>query len=342
MHPKNIELSNMRIEEYIQYSGDFKFNKIPLLKKAHYYVIPISLDGDAPKEYVKAYFYGKNCPRKNKPKSWPGYYVKFGSKSYPHESLTEFCINKIGDALGLKMNETCLAVINGQIRFLSKDFIIPGKKKLIHGVEILHEYFEDKEFIDEINKDRKKRRELLTFDVIENAFYHVHPKQAKKLLLELVKLITFDAIVGNNDRHFYNWGIIGNIRVDDNKKVEFTPIYDTARALLWNTVEEKLKMMYSQVLNGSDQLDAFINRSKPRFSYEGNPKANHFELINYLLKYNEDYSVVIRRLISKKSEKLVSLSLEATVFTHLSIERKYLIRRILSLRFAKLRSLNND
>ncbi len=47
---------------------------------------------------------------------------------------------------------------------MSKDFIERGKTKLIHGVEILHEYFEDKDFVDKINEDRKQRRELLTFD----------------------------------------------------------------------------------------------------------------------------------------------------------------------------------
>lgn len=236
------------------------------------------------------------------------------------------------------MNETKLVTANKQIRFLSKDFIARGKKKLIHGVEILHEYFEDKQFIDEINEDRKNRRELLTFDVIENAMQHVHPRQCKELLIELVRLITFDAIVGNNDRHFYNWGVIGDIKSKYNKKVEFSPIYDTARGLLWNTVESQVKQMCKQYRNGSkDQIFAFLKKSKPRFSFEGNPKANHFELIEYLASYKDEYRDAISQLVGEEAQKSVNLKLRDTIFRYFSIERNYLITEILNLRFENLR-----
>lgn len=236
------------------------------------------------------------------------------------------------------MNETKLVTAEGQIRFLSKDFINQGKKKLIHGVQILHEYFEDKEFVDNINEDRRQRRELLTFDVIEEAMLHVHPVQGNELLVELVKLITFDAIVGNNDRHFYNWGVIGDIKSNYNKKVEFSPIYDTARGLLWNTVESQIQQMYKQYKNGSkDQILAFLKKSKPRFSFIGNPKANHFELIEHLIGYKTEYKEAIARLISPESQKCAIFKLKETIFRYFSSERCYLIVEILNLRFEQLR-----
>lgn len=330
----------MRIENSIQYSGRINVQSISHLKNNHYYVVDVPLDGDAPKQYIKAYFYYEDCPWKNKPNTWDGYFAKFGGKSYPHESITEYGINKIGEALGLKMNQTHLVTANKQIRFLSKDFIKRGQKKLIHGVEILHEYFEDKDFIDEINKDRKNRRELLTFDVIESAMEHVHPIQCKELIIQLIRLITFDSIVGNNDRHFYNWGIIGDIKNKYNRRVEFSPIYDTARGLLWNKVEAQVKQMYIQYKNGSkDQIMAFLNKSKPRFSFEGNPKANHFELIEYLALRNPEYKQTIAELVSEEAQKAVDLKLKETIFRYFSTERSYLITEILRLRFRKLRDL---
>jgi len=334
--------SKLRREESNQFSGLINIQAIPHLKNAKYYVVDVPLDGDAPKQYIKAYFYYKNCNRKNKPKNWDGYYAKFGGKSYPHESIIEYGINQIGEALGLRMNETKLVTANGQIRFLSKDFIKRGKKKLIHGVEIFHEYFEDKEFIDNINKDRRQRRELLTFDVIENALYHVHPKQGKELLSELIKLITFDAIVGNNDRHFYNWGIIGDIESKYNKKVEFAPIYDTARGLLWNKVEFQVKQMFKQYRNGStDQINAFLIKSKPRFSFAENAKSNHFDLIEYLSQRNVNYKETIAQLITKNAENNVILKLRTSTSRYFTIERTYLMTEILKLRFRKLRKIIN-
>ena len=151
----------LRAENSVQSSGKINLKSIPHLKENHYYIIDIPLDGEAPKQYIKAYFYYKNCPRKSKPSNWHGFFAKYGRKSYPPESVIEYLINKIGESLGLKMNRTRLVVANNQIRFLSQDFLKKGQK-LIHGIEILAEYFEDKEFVDQINKDKKNRREYLT------------------------------------------------------------------------------------------------------------------------------------------------------------------------------------
>jgi len=335
---KHIIQSKLRKENSKEFSGFINIQSIPHLKNSNYYVVDVPLDGDAPKQYIKAYFYYQGCPRKSNPAMWDGYYAKFGGKSYPHESIVEFGINQIGESIGLKMNETRLVTANGQIRFLSKDFIKRGKKNLIHGVEILHEYFEDKEFVDGINRDRSQRRELLTFDVIEDAMNHVHPIQGSALLVELVKLITFDAIVGNNDRHFYNWGVIGDIKSKSNKRVEFAPIYDTARGLLWNTVESRIQRMYKQYRSGSkDQIMAFLSKSKPRFSFNENSKANHFELMEYLIGYKSEYKDAISQLISIESQKCAILKLKQTIFRYFSTERCFLIVEILNLRFEQLR-----
>ncbi len=120
---KNTFSGKLRKEKSAQYSGYLNVSKLPKVKEKHYCIIDIPLDGEAPKQYIKAHFYYSNCPKINTPKNWDGYYAKYGGKSYPHESAIEFAINKIGEALGIRMNETRLVVINNQVRFLSKDFI---------------------------------------------------------------------------------------------------------------------------------------------------------------------------------------------------------------------------
>lgn len=307
-----------------------------MLKERHYFPIDILLDGDQPKEYIKAYFYYKNCPRASKPWNWDGYFAKFGGKSYPHESITEYLINKIGNWLGLPMNETRLIIANGQIRFLSKDFIGEGQK-LVHGIEILAEYFEDRAFVDEINEDRKSRREYLTFDVVERAVRYVYPIAHDHILSSLIELITFDAIVGNNDRHFYNWGVIDRVARVDADVVRFSPIYDSARALLWNRTKESILRMHGQYINGSDELDRFILKSKPRFSFTNNPKANHFELLKYLSGYSDKYRDTISNLVDKELEREVLNRLQEKAYLFLCRERCILMEAILRKRFSECR-----
>jgi len=329
-----------KLERYgsAQISGKVNQKAIPHLKERHYYIVDIPLDGDAPKQYIKAYFHYKNCPKIGKPSTWNGFFAKSGGKSYPHESVTEFLINKIGESLGLKMNETRLIIANGQIRFLSQDFIKSGQK-LIHGIEILAEYYEDKDFVLEINKDRKNRRAYLTFEEIEKSIIHVYPKESDDLLASLIQLITYDAIVGNNDRHFYNWGVIGDIFNSETTEVVFAPVYDSARALLWNKMEVKVLEMYHQFNSGSNELDYYINKSKPRFSFDENPEANHFELMGYLSNYKSNYKAIIAKLINVDTENTVTRELKGHISCFFSKERSILVEAILKKRFDKLRSV---
>lgn len=329
-----------KLERYTstQISGEVNLKAISHLKERHYFIVDIPLDGDAPKQYIKAYFHYKNCPKVGKPSKWDGFFAKSGGKSYPHESVTEFLINKIGELLGLKMNESQLVIANNQIRFLSKDFIKRGQK-LIHGIEILAEYYEDKDFVLEINKDRKNRRVYLTFDEIEKSIIHVYPKESNDLLKSLIRLITFDAIVGNNDRHFYNWGVIGDIYNSGMSDVVFTPIYDSARALLWNRTESKVLEMYRQFKSGSNELDYYINRSKPRFSFDENPEANHFELVQYLSNHHPNYSAIIATLTNIEAENTVIRELKGHISCFFSEERSILVEAILKKRFKKLRKV---
>lgn len=54
-------------------------------------------------------------------------------------------------------------------------------------------------------------------------------------------MLVFDAIVGNNDRHFYNWGVIVDLK--GMKPPRFSPVYDTARGLFWNQSEEWIEKL---------------------------------------------------------------------------------------------------
>jgi len=329
----------LRREKYNQDTGYININEIAVLKNTNYAIINMPLDGEAPKQYIKAYIYksGTNV-RKANPKTWGAYFAKFGSKAYPNESVIEYVINKLGENLGLNINETELVVANNQIRFLSRNFLAKNQK-LIHGIEVLFEYFEDEEFVKEIDKDKKNRRKYLTFKLIEDAISTVYPKSAADLLDSFIQLLTFDAIVGNNDRHHYNWGFIGDVEKVKNRQPVFAPIYDTARALLWNKTDQSVRNMYKQHFNNSQDLIAYIEKSKPRVSFERNDSANHFELINYLSNYNKQYKRIIENMISIEKEETLLNYFKDNWYNLFIFERSELILEIIKLRFSKLREV---
>lgn len=326
----------LRFEKSLNCSGKIlNENYIHVLKEKNYIVKNYSLDGDSPKHFIKAYFFIPDSQtRRNSPNSWTSYIAKSAEKWYPHESVIEYMINRIGQVMGLEMNEIKLLKINGQIRFLSRYFLNKNEK-LIHGAEICGEHLGDMEMAEEIAKNKNTSRALFTFEFIKDAIRTVFPKSFESILLQLVKMVTFDALSGNNDRHFYNWGVI-----DTKKKTPklpiFSPIYDSARGLLWNYSDENLIKIYERK---GKKIEKYIDEACPRISIETNTAANHFELIDFLKRYNKEYSEIVVELSQKAKEEEIIEMLNKE-FYHLFIkERCELITLILRNRFKKIRGI---
>ena len=46
---------------------------------------------------------------------------------------------------------------------------------------------------------------------VDSSVTALFPKQRDYIMHELVRLLLYDALVGNNDRHYFNWGIVRKI-----------------------------------------------------------------------------------------------------------------------------------
>lgn len=328
---------NLRIETSLNCSGKlFNEQTIPLLKEKNYVVKNYDLDGDAPKQFIKAYFFKEDSGvKKSNPNSWFSYIAKTAEKWYPHESIIEFMINRIGQVLGINMNEICLVNANGQIRFLSKYFLNKNEN-LIHGAEICGEHLGDMLLAKEIADHKKTSRELFTFEFIKDAIRAVFPEAFEQLTLDLVKMLAFDTIVGNNDRHFYNWGVIAT-KKKMLKLPTFAPVYDSARGLLWNYSDDNIVNLLRIHKSGSKRVLNYIQEACPRISIESNTQANHFELMDFIERIDDKYRQMIKTLASIENEQKVLKMLNKEFYSFFIPERSELITLILKTRFKKIR-----
>lgn len=331
--------AGLRIEKSQNNSGVLnRFHSIPLLKEHNYFVVDNVLDGDAPKQFIKAYFYepDSGVRRKNQ-KSWIPFIAKSAEKWYPHESVVEYMINRIGISLGLTMNEVKLVVANTQVRFLSRYFL-QRDEVLVHGAEICGEYLDDHQMAKEIANNRKTSRELFTFEFICKAIEYVFREAKDQLIRDLVKMITFDAIVGNNDRHFYNWGVVNNVK-QGQKMPKFAPIYDSARGLMWNESEDNIVKHLTHSRFEGKKLINYIEQAKPRISIEGDSNVNHFMLIRFIKGLDYEFYAIVAGLVSETNERKVLKMLSEDVFGYFSKERRDVVSLILRERFRMLRDL---
>jgi hypothetical protein len=165
---------------------------------------------------------------------------------------------------------------------------------------------------------------------------HFFPDDFETLMTEFLKLLVFDALIGNNDRHFYNWAVIRDIK--NIVKPVFSPIYDSARGLFWNDSEEKIRIIYKD----KNRLDAYIVKysegSTPKIGWEGISKLNHFDLLENL----RTLPIIIncetmQHVCSDKTLGIAFSMIDKEFSNLLSSERKALIKKCLSYRHQRIK-----
>lgn len=109
------------------------------------------------------------------------------------------------------------------------------------------------------------------------------------LFKDFIKIMIFDALVGEQDRHEENWGI-----EFISGKYKISPLYDNGDNLLRDFKNEEYAKKY---YDGIKSFDAYINRSRTIIYKEnGEEQYKHFELIKYL---NNKYHVIVQEEIKK-------------------------------------------
>lgn len=297
-----------------------------VLRDGYYQVLNHSIAGDAPKKFIRVYSFGEGVRRN--PQTWPSFIAKVGHKSYPTESITEQLTTRIGQILGLKMAESQLALAHGQVRFLSRYFL-NNEQSLVHGAQVFAVYMEDEDFVHEVETARQEA-DIFTFQVVSESLKSVFPDEHSDLLASFVSMLAFDAIVGNHDRHHYNWGVIVHAR--DAHRPYFAPIYDSARALFWNMLEREVAALMSDSNRRKDVLEGYILRSQPQTGWDGESGLNHFELISLISKESSSLRSGLTALVRPDLHNEVRNLMEREFQNLLSPNRMSLIAECLRLR----------
>ena len=256
---------------------------IKLVKSHCINVLQGTVGGDAPKDLISVYHFGG--ARKKDCKKWTKYIAKIGHKWYPNESITEHFLSTVGKSFGMILANSRLIIAEDTIRYLSEHFH-SDEQTLTHGANILSRHYNenDNNWIDELDRNNNLKGTVDVEDV-RISIKAVFPEEYLEIFNSFLHMLLFDAVAGNNDRHYYNWGVITHIK---NKHAPyFSPIYDTARGLLWNISDNNVISLYKQLSNAdNNQLNKYVIKSVPKISVPGNNKCNHFELIEYLANKN--------------------------------------------------------
>jgi hypothetical protein len=265
---------------------DVDVDAIPFLRPAGWKLYSAAewfLGGAVPKNYLV--FGDPESPHS------VAFVAKRPRKMGPMECVTEQMISCVGRLLPLKVAKSRLVrlpVPQGSapdVRFLSRSFVVRGKTALKHGVELAADYFSasPNELAEVFNlADKKEERSFYTLEFMLAVLdgWGRTDRERRSLRESFGRMVAFDALVGAQDRHAQNWGVIEFPTSPDAPRL-FAPLYDTARGFFWDHSDDAFRA--ADAVGGRlEFVRRYAQRSKPVFgASEITKKLNHFELVEY-------------------------------------------------------------
>lgn len=325
------KLPRSGVENYSHERGIYKQGLYVVKSRDCIWIKDVTLTGDAPKGFVRLYEFERDGKvRRNNPATWPLYIAKTGHKWYPEESITEHLLNRLGVVFGIRMADSKIAIINGQLRFLSRYFLNPAKETLVHGAEIFAGFLEDQAFVESVEKANLSRK-FFTLQFVEMAVAKAFPQEKNFIMNDLVKLLLFDAMVGNNDRHYFNWAVVHPF--EKGRPAYFSPAYDTARGLFWNASDEQLAMRIRQK-DMARYVNKYCDGSKPKLGWNDAGDLNHFRMVKEIFD-NQFYITQeeIRTLFRPEMIQNMQETIKKEFSRLLSQERMMMINECLNYRY---------
>ena len=112
----------------------------------------------------------------------------------------------------------------------------------------------------------------------------VKPIEKYGLLKELLKMLIFDYLIGNTDRHQNNWAIINK----GNGVYTFSPLYDNSSSLCCYVLEQNIKCFLGNDLNRLRSLVQTKSQSIVRIDEKNKKRPTHEEVLEYIYQHYHD------------------------------------------------------
>ncbi|MEI2341595.1 HipA domain-containing protein [Priestia megaterium] len=195
------------------------------------------------------------------------------------EIWAEKVASEIGKKLRLEMMDVSIAKYENRHGLLLTNFVNYGEEEHFDGGDLL------KALIDGFDPN------VLTDYTLDNILRCLGPLNLEK---EIVRVIIFDALIGNQDRHCENWGVI-----QKGGEIRLTPIYDNGASLGFSNKEDKVKKM----LENPNMFSAFTNRGKSIIGISSKKKPKIKALLSEIYALFPD-------VVSEEVERLYYLQTE--------------------------------
>lgn len=227
---------------------------------------------------------------------------KKGTEKYPWQFWMEIIAFHVGQLVGVDVPTTFPAfrIIDEKTVYgaLIEWFIpIPfANKVLIHGHEFLKELHEDYDL------KQGKKHNFQDVAGIFNSLSNLYPENMENWVEYWTKILCFDVLIGNTDRHHGNWGVIYCLRSDI--PFQFTPAFDNGTSLGHEKIERKFEDI---------NIEQYINKGQHHMKWCRNDDFSkvrgekHIEMLKKLVtKYQKTRNIILEMLLDDDTIEVLS------------------------------------
>lgn len=156
------------------------------------------------------------------------------------------------------------------------------------------------------------------------------------------RVLVFDGLIGNSDRHPENWGFLERIRPGELPKLSFAPIFDNGTSLGYEHVEGKLREA-----GESTRLAAYIDKGRHHCGWDSasDSPTPHMDLCRRLLDAYPDARAAMRSVIAFNPSLVAGIAAEYVRFAvpiPLSDDRSHFISALVEARRQRLSAIVGD
>lgn len=209
----------------------------------------------------------------------------------------------------------------------SMSYLINAKNEmLIEGISFINQIYPNYNAQDMYDKSSN---EYYSLEMIVNSI------KEYGLLQDLLKMLVFDFLIGNSDRHQNNWALISA----GDGKYRFSPLYDNSSSLCCYILEDKIPSYLGKDLNRLKSIVTTKSLSIVRLDKMQKKRPTHQAIFAYLWNRFEceieEFVYLIKVKINANTIRDIVSSYDELL---LSAERKKLISLFL---LEKTKSLSN-
>lgn len=196
---------------------------------------------------------------------------KFKKDVDTKDHISEKLASELAALLGLPSAHVEIGIYKG--REGSMSFLINrDNEDLIEGIWLINELYPNysaEKMYDDV------KEEYYSLEMIINSI------EKYGLLPDLLKMLIFDYLIGNSDRHQNNWAIISK----GERKYDFSPLYDNSSSLCCYVPEKQITDLLGNDMNRWKALVRTKSLSIVKLDKKSKKRPQHEEILLYVCEY---------------------------------------------------------